>query len=87
MKSMKSSIIVFKKFPLHGMKQQYNFCTCLLQLIFTLNVLPTQLVEALEVMILAILSAALKCEWDLSSVEEATITMVTTCINQIIQYN
>ena len=49
--------------------------------------LPTQLVEALEVMILAILSAALKCEWDLSSVEEATITMVTTCVNHIMQYN
>ncbi|XP_065892907.1 synaptic vesicle 2-related protein-like isoform X2 [Dysidea avara] len=33
-------------------------------------------VEAFEVMILSILSAAVKCDWDLSSVEEATITTV-----------
>ena len=39
-----------------------------------------QLVEALEVMILSILSAALKCEWNLSSVQEATITTVTILI-------
>ena len=34
------------------------------------------MVEALEVMILSILSAAVKCDWNLSSVEEATITTV-----------
>ena len=39
-----------------------------------------QLVEALEVMILSILSAALKCEWNLSSVQEAAITTVTILI-------
>ncbi|XP_065920283.1 putative transporter svop-1 isoform X2 [Dysidea avara] len=33
-------------------------------------------VEPFEVMILAILSAALKCEWDLDYAEEATITMM-----------
>ena len=36
-----------------------------------------QVVEALEIMVLAILSAAVKCEWDLSSVQEAAITTVT----------
>ena len=36
-----------------------------------------QLTEAFEVMILAILSAALTCEWNLSSVQEASITTVT----------
>ena len=35
-----------------------------------------QVVEALEIMVLAILSAAVKCEWDLSSVQEAAITTV-----------
>jgi len=34
-------------------------------------------VEAFEVMILAILSSAVKCEWDLEDFEEAMITMVT----------
>ena len=40
--------------------------------------LTLQLVEALEVMILSILSAAVKCEWDLSSVQEDTLTTVIT---------
>lgn len=35
-----------------------------------------QAVEALEVMILSILSAILKCEWELSYAEEALITTV-----------
>ena len=40
-----------------------------------------QVVEACEVMILAILSSAVKCEWDLEDFEEAMITMVTVqCI-------
>lgn len=34
------------------------------------------LVEAFEVMILSILSTVLKCEWNLSYFQEATITMV-----------
>ena len=33
--------------------------------------------EAFEVMLLSILSSAVKCEWDLEDVEEALITMVT----------
>ena len=37
--------------------------------------------KSFEVMMLAILPAALKCEWNLSSAEEATITMVTTYIH------
>ena len=35
-----------------------------------------QTVEAFEVMLLAILSAVLKCEWGLSSYQEAAITSV-----------
>ena len=39
-----------------------------------------QLVEAFEVMILAVLSAALKCDWGLDEVQMATITTVATLI-------
>ena len=35
-----------------------------------------QTVEAFEVMLLAILSAVLKCEWGLSTYQEAAITSV-----------
>ena len=42
--------------------------------------LTPQLVEAFEVMILAILSDAVTCEWDLSSVQEASITTVMIMI-------
>ena len=37
-----------------------------------------QVVEAFEVMLLSILSSAVKCEWDLEDFEEALITMVTS---------
>ena len=46
----------------------YGGCSCVLHF---------QVVEACEVMILAILSSAVKCEWDLEDFEEAMITMVT----------
>ena len=39
-----------------------------------------QLVEAFEMMILSVLSAALKCDWDLDEVQMATITTVTSYI-------
>ena len=39
-----------------------------------------QLVEAFEVMILAVLSAALKCDWNLDEVQMATITTVAALI-------
>ena len=45
-----------------------------------------QLVEAFEVMILAILSATLKCKWNLNSVQEASITMVTTTMIMLFNY-
>ena len=39
-----------------------------------------QLVEAFEVMILAVLSAALKCDWGLDEIQMATITTVAALI-------
>ena len=44
-------------------------------LLFTSSCLP-QAVEAFEIMLLAILSTALKCEWGLSSYQEAALTSV-----------
>jgi len=38
------------------------------------------MVEAFEVMILSILSGALKCQWHLSYAQEASITTVSVCI-------
>ena len=38
------------------------------------------MVEAFEVMILAILSSAVKCEWNLEDFEEAMITMVSASV-------
>lgn len=44
-------------------------CTC--------GILCPQTVEAFEILILSVLSASLKCEWGLSSVEEASLTSVS----------
>ena len=38
--------------------------------------LPLQLADAIELMLLSVLSPALKCQWNLSSSEEASITSV-----------
>ena len=59
---------------------------CVLELCAVISVLylirayirTLQLVEAFEVMILSVLSAALKCDWDLDEVQMATITTVTS---------
>jgi len=50
----------------------YIICTSLACTLYK----PFQVVEAFEVMILSILSATLKCEWNLSYTEEALITTV-----------
>lgn len=39
--------------------------------------LPPQIADAMELMILSVLSPAVKCQWNLSGVEEAIITTVT----------
>ena len=39
--------------------------------------IPYQIVEAFEMMIVTILSAAVKCQWDLKPYQEAMITTVT----------
>ena len=44
------------------------------------------MVEAFEVMILAILSVAVKCEWNLSYAEEATISTVSG-VRSCVQYD
>ena len=61
----------------------YGGCYCVFTqyIWWVLLCVHVQVVEACEVMILAILSSAVKCEWDLEDFEEAMITMVTVqCI-------
>ena len=61
-----------------------EFCRCHIQHkevpIMQSNVhsnIPCQIVEAFEMMIVTILSAAVKCQWDLKPYQEAMITTVT----------
>ena len=46
-------------------------CTCI-------NVTFIQLADAMELMLLSVLSPAVQCEWGLTKSEEATITSVST---------